>query len=207
MEFYSDKLQALVEALARLPGIGKKTAERLAYHLLRAPTEEAVALARAIHEVKKSVRNCRTCFHITEDELCQFCTDDRRDRGLICVVEQPRDVYAIENSGNFSGLYHVLMGAFAPLEGVSPDDLTVDELMRRISDQAATPSPVREVILATNPNFEGDGTALYLAERLGAVSGLKVSRIARGVPSGSNLEHVSKTMVADALDGRRPVDV
>ena len=195
MEFYSDKLQALVEALARLPGIGKKTAERLAYHLLRAPTEEAVALARAIHEDKKSVRNCRTCFHITEDELCQFCTDDRRDRGLICVVEQPRDVYAIENSGNFSGLYHVLMGAFAPLEGVSPDDLTGDELMRRISDQAATPSPVREVLFHGRKGRHVEHPHLELLVDPRRVSGRSHQRGIR--PSGRD----------DPRHGRRHVDV
>jgi recombination protein RecR len=206
MESYTESLQALIRELARLPGIGRKTAERLAYHLLRASTEEAMALAEAIRVIKTSVRNCRQCFNLTEQEVCAICNDPRRDRTLICVVEQHKDLHAIEDTGEYHGLYHVLLGAFAPLDGVRPQDLTIDPLVARVRRQEKAGAPVREVILATNPNFEGDGTALYVAGQLKAFSGLTISRIARGVPSGSSLEHVSRTIVADALEGRRSVD-
>ena len=201
MEFYTQALQNLIAEFERLPGIGAKTAERLAYHVLRSPPEEILKLADAIRQVKETVRNCRICFNIAERELCPICEDPARDPATICVVEQPKDVLAIEKSGAYRGRYHVLMGAFAPLEGVTPEDLTIEPLLRRISDEGA-----REVILATNPNFEGDGTALFIAEKLKAFPGLKVTRLARGMPSGSLLEHVSKTIVSDALEGRRSVD-
>jgi recombination protein RecR len=201
MEFYTQALQNLIAEFERLPGIGAKTAERLAYHVLRSAPEEILKLADAIRQVKETVRNCRICFNIAERELCPICEDATRDEGTICVVEEPKDVLAIEKTGAYRGRYHVLMGTFAPLEGVAPEDLTIEPLLGRLAAGGA-----REVILATNPNFEGDGTALYIAEKLRAFPGLKVTRLARGMPSGSLLEHVSKTIVSDALEGRRTVD-
>lgn len=201
MEFYTQALQSLIAEFERLPGIGRKTAERLAYHVLRSPAEEVLKLAEAIQSVKRTVRSCRVCFNIAEEELCPICADPGRDRFTICAVEQPKDLFAIEKTGAYRGRYHVLLGAFAPLEGVSPEDLTVGPLIARVAEEG-----IREVILATNPNFEGDGTALYLAERLKAFPGVKVTRLARGMPSGSLLEHVSKTIVSDALEGRRSVE-
>jgi recombination protein RecR len=200
MESYPHALQSLIDEFERLPGIGKKTAERLAYHVLRSPAEEILRLAEAIRTVKGTVRNCRVCFNITERELCPVCEDGSRDAAVICVVEQPKDLYAIEKTGAYRGRYHVLLGTFAPLEGVTPEDLTIDALVERIGTEG-----IREVILATNPNFEGDGTALYITERLKSFPGLAVTRLARGMPSGSLLEHVSKTIVSDALEGRRSV--
>lgn len=191
-------LQALVEELERLPGVGKRTAERLAYFILRSPNEDALRLAHAIREVKQSLRHCRHCFHVTEAEVCSVCSDPARDPSTLCVVEEPKDVYSIEATGSYRGHYHVLLGAFSPLDGVGPEDLTIEALLGRLRTGS-----VREVILATNPNFEGDGTALLLREKLREFSGLRVTRLARGLPSGSNLEHVSRTIVQDALEGRR----
>jgi recombination protein RecR len=201
MEFYTQALQSLIGEFERLPGIGRKTAERLAYHVLRSSSEEILKLAEAIRAVKLSVRNCKTCFNITEGDECPICEDPGRDRTTICVVEQPKDLYAVEKTGAYKGRYHVLLGTFAPLEGIAPEDLTIEPLLARIEAEG-----VQEVILATNPNFEGDGTALFIAERLKRIPGLRVTRIARGMPSGSLLEHVSKTIVSDALEGRRALD-
>ena len=201
MEFYTQALQSLIGEFERLPGIGRKTAERLAYHVLRSSAEEILKLAEAIRAVKLSVRNCRTCFNITEGDQCPICEDPGRDRTTLCVVEQPKDLYAVEKTGAYKGRYHVLLGTFAPLEGIAPEDLTIDPLLGRIEAEG-----IQEVILATNPNFEGDGTALFIAERLKRIPGLRVTRIARGMPSGSLLEHVSKTIVSDALEGRRALD-
>ena len=187
-----------MEAFEQLPGIGRKSAERLAYHILRVSAEEALRLADAIRSVKESLRHCKTCYNIAEGERCAICDDPTRDPTTICVVEEPKDLYAIESSGSYRGLYHVLLGTLAPLEGVDPSDLTFVALLSRLEKGG-----VREVILATNPSFEGDGTALYLREKLRAVHGLKVTRIARGMPSGSHLEHVARTIVSDALEGRR----
>jgi len=200
MEFYTQALQTLIGEFERLPGIGRKTAERLAYHVLRSSAEEILKLSEAIEKVKETVRNCRICFNIAEQDLCPICEDPARDRSTICVVEQPKELYAIEKTGAYRGSYHVLMGTFAPLEGITPEDLTIEPLLRRVGEG------VREVILATNPNFEGDGTALFIAERLKAFPGVRVTRLARGIPSGSLLEHASKTIVSDALEGRRSLD-
>jgi recombination protein RecR len=198
MEQYPQALQSLIDEFERLPGIGRKTAERLAYHVLRSPAEEILKLAEAIRAVKRDVKHCRSCYNISEKDLCPICEDPSRDGTTICVVEQPKDLYAIEKTGAYRGRYHVLLGTFAPLEGVAPEDLTIEALAGRIEREG-----VREVILATNPNFEGDGTALFIAERLKAFAGVRVTRLARGMPSGSLLEHVSKTIVSDALEGRR----
>jgi recombination protein RecR len=195
-------LQDLVAQFERLPGIGRKTAERLAYHVLRAPAEEALLLADAIRSVKQSLRSCTRCFHISDGDLCGICADPGRDPTLICVVEQPKDVFAIEKTGAYRGLYHVLQGAFAPLEGVGPEDLTIEKLVERVREEGER--PVEEVIVATNPDFEGEGTALLVRQKLGALPRkVKLTRIARGVPSGSRIEHVGTNIVADALEGRR----
>lgn len=196
---FSAALDRLTEAFGRLPGIGAKSAERLAHHILKCPVEEALALADAIRDAKESVRHCQTCFHLTEavEPLCAVCRDARRDQGLVCVVEQPRDLMAVERAGAFQGVYHVLLGRLAPLQGMGPEQLTLDALESRV--QAGT---VREVILATNPTLEGDGTALLVANRL-AEHGVPITRLARGLASGSALEFANREMLADAITGRQ----
>jgi recombination protein RecR len=180
-----------------LPGIGPKTAERLTHYLLAAPRPQVLVLADALRAIKEAVRACRQCFNLTEGDLCQLCADPRRDRSQLCVVEQPRDLAALEKAGTYRGLYHVLQGRLAPLEGIGPEQLTVDPLLRRVQK-----GEVREVIMATNPTLEGDGTALYLSTLL-APLGVKITRLARGLPSGSVLEFANSQMLADALEGRR----
>jgi recombination protein RecR len=189
----------LIDAFGRLPGLGAKSAERLAYHLLKAPAEEALALAEAIRAVKESVRYCETCYHLTEADqpLCAICRDPRRDPGLICVVEQTRDLLALEKSGSFAGRYHVLLGRLAPAQGVGPEQLTVAALERRVRAGG-----IRELIMATNPTLEGDGTALLVANIL-ADTGVAITRLARGLASGSVLEFANKEMLADAINGRQ----
>ena len=199
MAGYSGALDRLVSALGRLPGVGAKSAERLAHHILKCPPEEALALADAIRDVKERVRHCATCFHLTESDqpLCAICRDPKRDPGLVCVVEQPRDLMALEKAGTYSGVYHVLLGRLAPLQGMGPEQLTIDALDARVRSGV-----VREVIMATNPNLEGDGTALLVANRL-APAGVPITRLARGLASGSVLEFANKEMLADALNGRQ----
>ncbi len=192
-------LARLVEELGKLPGIGPRTAERLAFHILRATREEAEALVGAIREVKERVRPCGRCFHVSESDPCEVCADGGRDASTICVVEQSKDLWAIEKSGAYRGHYHVLLGRIAPLEGIGADDLTIDALVRRVKAGG-----VREVILATNPNMEGDGTALHLAKALTPL-GVKLTRIARGVPTGASIEFSSRAILADAIQGRQEV--
>jgi recombination protein RecR len=187
----------LIQELNRLPGIGPKSAERLTHHLLAAPRSEVFALADALRAIKEKVRRCGTCCHLTEHDVCELCSDPRRDPSLICVVEQPRDLMALERTSSYKGLYHVLHGRLAPLDGVGPEQLTIDRLLRRV--QAGN---VREVIMATNPTLEGDGTALYVSSVL-APTGVRITRLARGLPSGSVLEFANSQMLADALEGRR----
>ena len=194
---YSDSVNQLIEQLARLPGIGKKSAERLAYHLLRVPKSEALALGDAIRGIRENVRYCQECFHLTEGETCEICRDPRRDRSVVCVVEQPRDLIALEQTGTYSGLYHVLLGRIAPLDGLGPDQLTIDALVKRIRG-----SEITEVVMATNPNVEGDGTALYIANLLRDLP-VKVTRLARGITTGSVLEFANKEILSDALSGRQ----
>ncbi len=196
---YSVALDRLSEALGRLPGIGEKTAERLAHHILKCPPEEALALAEAIRDVKERVRHCSTCYNLTESDspLCTVCRDPKRDSSLVCVVEQPRDLMALERAGTYQGVYHVLLGRLAPLQGMGPDNLTLDGLEARVGEGS-----IRELILATNPNLEGDGTALLVANRL-AESGVTITRLARGLASGSVLEFANREMLADALSGRQ----
>jgi recombination protein RecR len=190
-------LGQLLAELAKLPGIGPKSAERIAHHLLAGDRHAAADLAAALTAVVGSVRPCRECFNLAEAELCPVCADPRRDAGLVCVVEAPRDVAVFERAGTYRGLYHVLGGRLAPLDGAGPDRLTFVPLVRRVRTGG-----VREVILATSPTLEGDGTALY-ASTLLAGTGVAVSRLARGLPSGSSLELANPQMLADALDGRR----
>jgi len=192
----SPAVENLVTQLTKLPGIGRRTAQRLAFHLLSARPEEALELARAIEDVKARVRFCRDCGNLTEEELCEVCADARRDRSLICVVEQPVDVVSIERTGEFKGLYHVLGGALSPLDGVEPGDLRIDGLIARVEQDG-----VAEVVLATNPTMTGEATAAYLADRLRDRA--RVTRLASGLPVGGDLEYADEVTLGRALAGRR----
>ena len=194
----------LIESFARLPGIGPKTAQRLTYHLLRAPEAEARTLAAALIAVRDQVVFCERCFNISDAPLCPICRDPARDERRLCVVEEPLDVLAIERTGEFRGQYHVLHGAISPIDGVGPDRLKIRELLLRADDAKRDGDPLEEVILATNPTLEGEATAMYLAERLESVVGV-VSRIARGVPVGGDLEYADEVTLIRALQGRRAV--
>lgn len=194
---HASGFERLVVELERLPGIGRRSAQRMAFHLLKVPAAQALELADAIRQLKQSVRHCSTCFNLAESDPCPICADPQRDEHLILVVEQPDDVLNIESTGQYRGRYHVLMGRLAPLEDVGPGELNIAALLDRVKRQGAT-----EVILATNPTLEGDGTALYLAGAL-ADLGVKVTRPARGLPTGSSLETVSKAVLADAITGRQ----
>jgi recombination protein RecR len=192
----SPAVQNLVAQLTRLPGVGQRTAQRLAFHLLRTPKDEALALAAAIVEVKERVRFCRECGNLTEDEVCAICLDARRDHSVICVVEQPVDLISVERTAEFRGLYHVLGGALSPIDGVEPADLRIDELIQRVDRNG-----VEEVVVATNPNMTGEATAAYLADRLrGRV---RVTRLASGLPVGGDLEYADEVTLGRALAGRR----
>ena len=190
-------INRLMQELGKLPGIGPKTAERLTYHLLATDRSEVLALADALRAIKEEIHPCRQCCNPCEGEVCSLCADSRRDGTVVCVVEQPRDLFALERSGSYRGLYHVLHGRLAPLDGVGPEHLTIDQLVKRVRAGG-----VREVILATNPTTEGDGTALYIASLLQSPA-VKITRLARGLPSGSVLEFANSQMLADALEGRR----
>ena len=187
----------LMQELGRLPGIGPKTAERLTHHLLAADRGTVLALVEALQAIKENIRLCRQCHNLTEGELCSLCGDPRRDASTVCVVEQPRDLAALERAGTYRGLYHVLHGRLAPLDNVGPEQLMIDSLLQRVRRGG-----VQEVIMATNPTLDGDGTALYLANLLGP-TGVRVTRLARGLPSGSVLEFANSQMLVDALEGRR----
>jgi recombination protein RecR len=193
-----DPLLRLVEELQRLPGIGPKGAQRLAFHILKTPREETERLVDAVRDVKERVTYCSICSNITDSDPCAFCRSDNRDRHIICVVEEPQNVSAIEKTGEFKGLYHVLMGAISPLQGIGPDDLKIKSLLSRLSNG------VTEVILATNPTVEGETTAMYLTRLLKPL-GLRVTRIAMGVPVGSDLEYADQVTMQKALEGRREV--
>jgi recombination protein RecR len=190
-------LERLIERLRALPGVGQKSAQRLAFHILRSPDAEVRALAAAIVEVKERIRLCAVCFNITDVDPCLVCADASRDRAAICVVEEPHNVVAIDKSGGFRGLYHVLHGSLSPLKGIGPDDLKIPALLERLRDGS-----VKEIILATNPNVEGEATAVYLSRLLKPL-GLKVTRIALGLPVGSELEYADEVTVGKALEGRR----
>jgi recombination protein RecR len=191
----------LIEAFNRLPGIGPKTAQRLTYHLLRAPDAEARALASALVAVREEVVFCERCFNISDAPLCPICRDPGRDAARLCVVEEPLDVLALERTGEFRGVYHVLHGAISPIDGIGPDRLKIRELLDRV-DEAAAATPFIEVILATNPTLEGEATAMYLDERLAGKVG-SVTRIARGIPVGGDLEYADEVTLIRALQGRR----
>jgi recombination protein RecR len=193
----------LATELSRLPGIGRKTALRLTYHLLRQPTDQARRLAQALVTLGERVRTCTRCFNLTEDTLCNICRDPRRDPGMLCVVEQASDISAIERAGEYRGQYHVLGGRLSPLDGVGPDDLTIDALLARVGGvDTDARNEVREVIIATNPSLEGEATALYVQGQL-SPRGVAVSRIARGLPVGGDLEYADGVTIAQALSARR----
>ena len=192
----------LIEAFSRLPGIGPKTAQRLTYHLLRAPDAEARALARALIAVRDEVVFCDRCFNISDAPLCPICRDPARDDGRMCVVEEPLDVLAIERTGEFRGRYHVLHGAISPIDGIGPDRLKIRELLERVDEAAADGAQVEEVIIATNPTLEGEATAMYLGERLEGKVG-SVTRIARGLPVGGDLEYADDVTLIRSFQGRR----
>lgn len=197
MSLLTESVAKLVDEFAKLPGIGKKSAERLAYHVLRVHKTEALGLAEAIRNVKENVRYCGVCYNLAEAEECGICRDPKRDRSLLCVVEQPRDLMALEQTGTYRGLYHVLLGRIAPLEGVGPEQLTVEALVERVRRGG-----IREVIMGTNPTLEGDGTALYIANQLQDLP-VEITRLARGITTGSVLEFANKEILSDALSGRQ----
>ncbi|MGE5577679.1 MAG: recombination mediator RecR [Syntrophothermus sp.] len=195
--YYAAPVARLIGELTKLPGIGPKTAQRLAFHIIRTSREDAQNLSEAIVEVKDKIIYCSTCFNITDQDPCRLCSDPSRDRSVICVVEEPKDVVALERTRDFKGMYHVLQGAISPMEGVGPDDIRLKELLPRLQDGL-----VKEVILATDPNVEGEATAMYVA-RLVKPLGVKVTRIAHGLPVGGDLEYVDEVTLSRALEGRR----
>ncbi len=196
MPLFPASLENLIDKFAALPGIGRKSAQRLAFYVLSLPDEAALSFANAITEAKRSIRCCRVCQNLTEDEICPICSSDRRDRSLICVVSEPRDVLSIERGHEYNGLYHVLHGALSPMNHVGPDDIKIKELLRRVADE-----PVEEVILATNPDTEGEATAMYISRLLKPFN-IKVSRLAYGIPVGANLEFADDATLTRAIEGR-----
>ncbi len=196
-----DPIERLVDAFSRLPGIGPKTAARLTYYLLRAPADVSMELAEALRILKEDVHYCRRCFNVAYDELCPICADPHRDPHIICVVEEPLDVVALERSGAYHGLYHVLQGVINPLANVGPDELRIQELIDRVKQEE-----IEEIILATNPNMEGEATAMYIARLLRPLH-VRVTRLAHGLPVGGDLEYADQHTLTQALEGRRPVDL
>jgi recombination protein RecR len=197
---YAGPVQDLIDELGRMPGVGPKSAQRIAFHLLKLSRDDALRLAHAITEVKDKVAFCERCFNVAEGPLCNICTDERRDTHMLCVVEEPRDIVAVEKTHEFKGRYHVLQGAISPIEGIGPDQLKIKELLARLD-----PEEVTEVILCTNPNIEGEATAMYLARLLKPL-GITVTRIASGLPVGGDLEYADEVTLGRALEGRRAVD-
>jgi recombination protein RecR len=202
---YAGPIQRLIDELSKLPGIGPKSAQRVAFYLLKAHTEDARALADAIVEAKEKVRLCEWCLNVSAEALCEFCADPRRDSSVICAVQEPPDIVAIERTREYRGLYHVLQGAISPIEGIGPDDLRIAELLQRISRPPEGRAPVKELIVATNPNIEGEATAMYLG-RLIEPLGVKVTRLASGLPVGGDLEYADEVTLGRALLGRRRLD-
>ncbi len=200
MSVYAGPVQDLIDELGRLPGVGPKSAQRIAFHLLKLPSDDALRLAQAIAVVKERVSFCATCFNVSEGDACGICSDERRESGVVCVVEEPRDIVAVEKTGEYRGRYHVLQGAISPIEGIGPDQLRVKELLARIE-----PEHIEEVILCTNPNIEGEATAMYLGRLLKPL-GIRVTRIASGLPVGGDLEYADELTLGRALEGRRDVD-
>jgi recombination protein RecR len=199
MANYTQSIQNLMDQLASLPGIGTRSAERIAFHLLKQKPEQALQLADAIRDVKTRIKHCSICNNLTETDPCDICSNPAREQSVVCIVEQPKDLLALESTGLFRGVYHVLLGRIAPLEGIDPQDLTVDALLDRLSSGA-----IREVIMGTNPNMEGDGTALYLQNLIGTrFPNIQITRLARGLPAGSNIEYANRNILADAISGRQ----
>ncbi len=197
MTAYGETIEKLMTEFGKLPGIGKRSAERLAFHILKSSDKDALALATAITDVKANIRPCKRCFNLAEDELCVICANSSRHHEMICVVEQPKDLISLESTGTYHGAYHVLMGHIAPLDGIDAEDLTIDALIERVRAGA-----VSEVILATNPTIAGDATSLYIVEWLKEFD-VKVTRLARGLPSGGQIEYANKTILSDAINERR----
>jgi recombination protein RecR len=197
---YTETLNKLIAEFEKLPGIGPKTAERLAFYILKAQPGEALALAEAIRDVKDKIKHCQICYNLSEQSVCQICSDERRDKSIICVVEQSKDIINLEKTGACKWVYHVLGGHIAPLEGIEPGDLTIEQLLDRVRS-----GDVKEVIMATNPNMAGDGTALYISSLL-RNTGAKITRLARGLPSGSTIEYASGKILTDAIIGRRELE-
>lgn len=195
---YAEPIVRLIREFAKLPGIGEKTAERLTFWLINQPKDEALKLAYAIRDLKETIRLCSECCTVTLAETCEICSSETRDHGLVCVVEETKDLWAIEKTGSFAGVYHVLHGRIAPIDGIGPNDLTIGKLVSRVRKGA-----IREIILATNPTVEGDATAYYI---LSLIRGVKVTRIARGLPAGSTMEYAHPLTIADALKGRKELD-
>jgi len=200
MAYYPEPVARLIEALQRLPGIGPKTAQRLAFFLLKRPSDEVTALADSITQLKARIVNCRVCFNVTEDDPCRICSDPARNTRALCVVEEPNDLLAIERTGEFRGRYHVLLGALSPLDGIGPEDLKVRELLSRLEQE-----PVDEIILATNPSVEGEATAIFLGKLLKPFT-TRITRIARGLPVGGDLEYADEVTLSKAFEGRRDMN-
>jgi recombination protein RecR len=199
MSNYTQSIQNLMSELARLPGIGMRSAERIAFHLLKQNPQEALKLADAIRDVKTRIRHCSICYNLTEEDPCGVCADPERDRGVVCVVEQPKDLLALEATGLYHGVYHVLLGRISPLEDMEPGDLTIEPLLHRAASGA-----IREIIMGTNPTMEGDGTALYIQGLIrDRQPNVQLTRLARGLPAGSNIEYANKNILADAISGRQ----
>jgi len=199
MSIYTPALQKLIDELGKLPGVGPKSAQRIAFHLIKIPEQEALSLADAIQQAKQKVRFCETCFNMSDEAICEICSDSQRDSSLVCVVEEPRDIVALERTREYKGLYHVLQGAINPIDGIGPEQLKIRELLERLKGNA-----VVEVILCTNPNIEGEATAMYLAKLIEPL-GIQVSRIASGLPVGGDLEYADELTLGRALEGRRNI--
>jgi recombination protein RecR len=199
MSSYTQSIQTLISELSKLPGIGARSAERIAFHLLKQKPEDALRLAEAITDVKTKIKHCSICYNLTEADPCRICSDTRRDPSLVCVVEQPKDLLALEAAAAYGGLYHVLLGRIVPLEAAGPEELTLPPLLKRLES-----GTVRELILATNPTLEGDGTALYITDLVRSkFPQITITRLARGLPAGANIEYANRSILADALSGRR----
>ena len=201
MSIYTPALQKLIDELGKLPGVGPKSAQRIAFHLIKIPEQEALSLADAIQQAKQKVRFCETCFNMSDEAICEICSDSQRDSSLVCVVEEPRDIVALERTREYKGLYHVLQGAINPIDGIGPEQLKIRELLERLKGNT-----VVEVILCTNPNIEGEATAMYLAKLIEPL-GIQVSRIASGLPVGGDLEYADELTLGRALEGRRNISV
>src|SRR6185437_35046 len=199
MANYTQSIQNLMNELARLPGIGMRSAERITFHLLKQNPDDALKLADAIRDVKTRIKHCSICYNLTESDPCSICADPSRDQGVVCVVEQPKDLLALESTGLYRGVYHVLLGRISPLEDMEPADLTIEPLMERLASGS-----VREIIMGTNPTLEGDGTALYIQSLIGGrFPNVQLTRLARGLPAGSSIEYANKNILADAISGRQ----